>query len=166
MTSDLQPAPAGQIRLERAYDASAETVWELWTTAAGIEDWWSPDGFVTDVRKLELRPGGELVHAMTATAPAQVEFMRGAGMPLTTEARKTFTDISAPTRLAYRSLIDFVPGVEPYDHLTVVDLEPMDGGVRVVMTIERLHDDVWTERLVAGRANELENLAAAIARRR
>jgi uncharacterized protein YndB with AHSA1/START domain len=160
MTDDQQ-----QVRLERTYDAPAETVWELWTTPAGIEAWWSPDGFVAEVRELDLRPGGRLVHAMTATAPAQVEFMRNAGMPLTTEARKTFTEVSGPTRLAYRSLIDFVPDVPPYEHLTVVELQPVDGGVAVAMTIEALHDDVWTERLVAGRMNELENLAAVIAQR-
>jgi hypothetical protein len=45
---------------------------------------------------------------------------------------------------------------------TVVDLEERDGGTRVVMTIEPMHDDVWTDRLVAGRTNELDNLARLI----
>jgi hypothetical protein len=31
------------------------------------------------VRTLDLRPGGALVYTMTATAPAQVEFMKQAG---------------------------------------------------------------------------------------
>ena len=112
------------IRLERTYPTSAQEVWRLWTTSDGIESWWAPDGFTVEVRKLELRPGGELVYAMTATGPEQVEFMKGAGMPLTTEARKTFTEMTQPTRIAYRSLIDFVPGVDPYHELTVVDLTP------------------------------------------
>jgi uncharacterized protein YndB with AHSA1/START domain len=153
------------IRLERTYPTSAATIWELWTTPEGIESWWSPDGFVTEVRTLDLRPGGELTYAMTATAPEQVEFMESAGMPLTTESRKTFTEVSEPTRLAYESLIDFVPDREPYEHRTVVDLTPADDGVRVVMTVEPLHDEVWTERLLAGRSNELDNLAAVVERR-
>jgi hypothetical protein len=33
------------------------------------------------------------------------------------------------------------------------------------MTVEPLHDEVWTERLIAGRANELDNLATVIAQR-
>ena len=160
------PMSNEQTRLERTYDAPAETVWELWTTAAGIEQWWAPDGFVTEVHTLDLRPGGELVYAMTATAPEQVEFMKSAGMPLTTESRKTFTAVSEPSRLAYRSLIDFVPDREPYEHLTVVDLEPDGDRVKVVMTVDPLHDDVWTERLLAGRNNELDNLAALIATRK
>jgi uncharacterized protein YndB with AHSA1/START domain len=101
------------IRLERTSDTSPATIWELWTTAEGIESWWSPDGFVTEVRTLAARPGGELVYAMTATAPDQVAFMNNAGMPLTTESRKTFTEVSEPTRLAYQSLIDSSPTGSP-----------------------------------------------------
>lgn len=151
-----------KVRLERTYPASPETVWELWTTAPGIESWWSPDGFRTEVRALELRPGGELVHAMTAVSPEMVEFMKSAGMPLTNVARKVFTEVSPHHRLAYRSVIDFVPDREPYEHQTVVDLEPVGGGVKVTMTMEPLHDDVWTERLVSGRSNELDNLGRVI----
>jgi hypothetical protein len=102
---------------------------------------------------------------MTATAAEQIEFMRGAGMPLTTESRKTFTEVSAPTRLAYSSLADFIPGVEPYDFLTVVELVPDGDRVNVTMTVERMHDDIWTERLIAGRGNELDNLTKALAAR-
>ena len=151
--------------LERTYDVPAEIVWELWTTAAGIESWWSPDGFATEVRELDPRPGGKLVHAMTATAPEQIEFLRGAGLPQTTVATKTFTEVVQPTRLAYSSLIDFVPDHEPYEHLTEVDLIPEGDGVRVVMTVEPMHDEVWTQRLLAGRGNELDNLAALLMQR-
>jgi uncharacterized protein YndB with AHSA1/START domain len=151
-------------RLERTYAASPETIWELWTTPEGIEQWWAPDGFETKVSQIETRPGGELVYAMTATAPELVEFMKTAAMPLTTESRKTFIAVERPTRLAYRSSIDFVPGEDPYEHLTEVELTLADGGTSVVMTVEPLHDEVWTERMLAGRRNELDNLAALIER--
>jgi uncharacterized protein YndB with AHSA1/START domain len=155
----------GMLRLERTYDAAPEAVWRLWTTAEGIASWWAPDGFAVEVHALDLRPGGELRYAMTATGQEQVDFLRSAGLPLSTEARKTFTEIAEPSRLAYTSLVDFVPGQEPYDQLTVVELTPAGDGVRVVMHMEPLHDADWTERLVAGRTNELENLAAVLARR-
>jgi len=146
-------------RLEHPYPASAETLWELWTTPEGIASWWAPDGFTVEVQTLELEPGGELVYAMTATGPEQIAFMESAGMPLSTVSRKTFTEVDRPRRLAYTSLADFIPGVEPYGFLTVVDLTPTEAGTDVVMTVEEMHDDVWTERLLAGRTNELENLA-------
>jgi hypothetical protein len=86
-------------------------------------------------------------------------------LPLTTEAHKTFTEVLPPQRIAYRSLIDFVPGVDPYQELTVVDLTPSGDGVAVVMTMEPLHDELWTQRLVMGRENELDNLARVIDRK-
>lgn len=154
------------IRLERTLDASPEEVWELWTTREGIESWWSPDGFEVKVIELELRPGGELLYETTAVAPEQVLFMKNADLPLTTAARKTFTELKRPTRLAYRSLVDFVPGLRPYEQLTVVDLDPAGDGVRVIETVEPMHDEEWTRRLRMGRENELENLARVIATRR
>ena len=157
---------ADAITLERTYPASAEELWELWTTPAGIEAWWAPEGFTVEVASLDLAPGGELRYAMTASGPAQVEFMRSAGMPLRTEARKTYTVVEPGRRLGYLSLVDYAPGVEPYEQDTLVELAPAADGVRVVMTMAPMHDDEWTRRLVAGRANELDNLARLIGARR
>jgi uncharacterized protein YndB with AHSA1/START domain len=147
------------ITLERTYPAAPEEIWRLWTTPDGIESWWAPDGFSVEVEELELAPAGTLVYAMTATGPEQVEFMERAGMPLRTLSRKTFTTVDPPQRLGYRSLVDFVPGMPPYEFLTEIELSPEDAGTRVVMRMEPLHDEEWTQRLVAGRENELENLA-------
>jgi uncharacterized protein YndB with AHSA1/START domain len=152
-----------KIRIERVYEATPERIWELWTTPAGIEQWWAPDGFEAGVDELDLRPGGELRHSLTATGPEQVEFMQNAGLPLTSHARKRFSEVDPPRRLGYVSDVDFVPGVEPYEHLTEIELQPEGGAVRVVMTVERMHDDVWTERLVAGRENELDKLGRLLA---
>src|SRR6202042_2391432 len=114
-SSPIQPANGGPMttgpthsldaaRLERTYDAPAELIWELWTTAAGLGEWFAPDGFESRVSELELRPGGQLRYTMTATAPEQVAFMRNTGNPLSIEVRRTFTEVAPPTRLAYRSL--------------------------------------------------------------
>jgi uncharacterized protein YndB with AHSA1/START domain len=155
-----------QHRIERTYPTTAGKVWDLWTTPEGIESWWAPDGFAVEVEKLELEPGGELVYTMTANAPEQVEFMRNAGLPLTTTSRKRFSEVDRPQRLAYMSLVDFVPDTPPYEFLTVVELEPANGGVQVTMTADSMHDQVWTERLLAGRGNELDNLGTLIQSRR
>jgi uncharacterized protein YndB with AHSA1/START domain len=156
--------PKKTITIRRSYPAAPAQIWDLWTTAHGIESWWAPDGFKVEVLALDVRPGGTLRYAMTATAAPQIEFMQSAGMPLTTETRKTFTEVERPTRLAYVSLADFIPGVEPYEFLTIVDLEPEANGTRVMMTVDRMHDDEWTQRLLAGRENELENLAKIVER--
>ncbi|GAA0372040.1 hypothetical protein GCM10009530_22760 [Microbispora corallina] len=152
-------------RLERTYDAPAELVWELLTTAAGLEEWWAPKGFESRVSELEVRPGGQVRFTMTATAPEQVAYMRDAGMPLSSELHKTFTEVAAPTRLAYVSPIDFVPDHEPYEHLTTIDIEPAGDRTTLVMTLDPLHDDTWTQQHRAHRGDELDNLEAAIRRR-
>ncbi|SFH46209.1 Activator of Hsp90 ATPase homolog 1-like protein [Actinopolymorpha cephalotaxi] len=149
--------------IERTVPASPSRVWELWTTPEGISRWWAPKGFRTDVSRLDLRAGGELVYTMTAVAAEQVAFMEQNGMPLATESRKRFTEVTEPSRLGYRSVIDFVPDHEPYEQLTQVELEAVEGGTRVQMVVEPLHDEVWTQRLLAGRANELDNLIVLVA---
>ena len=154
-----------RIVIERSYEAPIEDVWELWTTGNGIESWWGPDGFRVQVRKIDLRPGGELLYAMTATAPAQIAFMENAGMPLTTEARVTYTEVAPPRRLKYLHLADFIPGVEPYDVATTIELHDDGAGVRMVLTFDAMHADEWTQRARMGWESELGKLAALIEER-
>lgn len=146
------------VEIRRSLPVSPERIWELWTTPEGIAAWWAPDGFRTTVDTLDLRVGGALDYTMTATGPEQIAFMEQAGMPLSTSSHKELTEVVEPHRLAYLSLIDFVPGLAPYQHLTVVTLERTATGTDVVMECEPLHDEEWTQRIVAGRTNELDNL--------
>jgi uncharacterized protein YndB with AHSA1/START domain len=154
-----------RISLERVYQADVQDVWDLWTTKEGIESWWGPGGFAVTVRKLDLRPGGELLYAMTAIDPPQVEFMKKAGMPLSHDARITFTEIVPRRRLAYVHLADFIPGVDPYDVATVVELHPTERGVRMVLTFDAMHDEEWTRRATMGWESELGKLEALLGAR-
>jgi uncharacterized protein YndB with AHSA1/START domain len=159
MTKQTEGAAKRRITIERTFNAPIEDVWDLWTTKEGIESWWGPEGFTVKVHEIDLRPGGELRYAMIATAPAQIEFMKKAGMPLTTEARMTYTEIVPQRRLEYTHLVDFVPGVAPYDVTTVVELHPSAQGVRLVLTFDAMHDEEWTQRAAMGWESELGKLA-------
>jgi uncharacterized protein YndB with AHSA1/START domain len=152
-----------KIRLERTYDASIEDAWDLWTTKDGIESWWGPDGFRVDVIELDLRPGGQLYYAMTATAEPQIAFMKQAGMPLTTKTRITYTEVTRHERLAYVNHADFIPGVAPYECPMTVEFSAAPNGVRLVLTLDPMHDEIWTQRMVAGWESELEKLGKVIA---
>lgn len=134
-------------------------------TTAGIESWWGPEGFDVTVLSLDLRPGGELVYLMTATGPEQAAFMERAGMPLSTETKVTYTEVEPPARLAYKTLADFVPGVNPYEVGTVVELQPTAGGVKLIITFDAMHDDIWTERARAGHEGQLRKLDDMLAAR-
>lgn len=156
-------AARAQFSIKRSYAASIEDVWALWTTKSGIESWWGPEGFEVTVTSLDLRPGGALIYLMTAVAPEQVAFMKTAGMPLTSECNVTYTEVSPMSRLAYKTLADFVPGVVPYEVGTVVELKPAAGGVQLVITFDAMHDDVWTARARAGHESQLRKLDARVA---
>ncbi len=157
-----QTAPRRKITMERVYQAAIEDVWDLWTTKEGIESWWGPDGFAVKVRELDLRAGGQLQYDMIAIAPAQIEFMKKAGMPVTTEARLTYTEVAPRRLLAYEHLADFIPGVEPYTAATLVEFHPGAHDVRMVLTFEAMHDDLWTQRAVMGWESELGKLGRVL----
>lgn len=146
------------VRIERTVNAAVEQAWELWTTRDGIESWWGPDGFAVKVHKVELRAGGELLYAMTATGPDQVEFLKKAGMPITTEARATYTEVNPLRRLAFRQLADFIPGVAAYEVAHAVDFASVPQGVQMVLTLDAMHDEHWTKMAVMGWESELGKL--------
>jgi uncharacterized protein YndB with AHSA1/START domain len=169
MTAELsttaRPGAARRtITLERTYQAPIEDVWELWTTKDGLESWWGPDGFTVKVRKLDLRPGGELLYAMIATGADQIELMKKSGMPTATEHRIVFNEIVPLRRLAYTHAADFIPGVAPYDVRTVVELSSSAQGVRMLLTIDAMHEERWTQLAVMGWENELDKLGRALQR--
>ena len=153
--ASAQGGNRGKFTLERVYEAAILDVWNLWTTKAGIESWWGPEGFTVTVHKLDLRAGGELLYAMTATGPDQIKFMKSAGMPLTTEARVTYTEVSPMRRLAYTHLVDFVPGVEAYDVATIVEWFVERNRVRMVVHLDAMHSEEWTQRAISGWESQL-----------
>ena len=157
MSAQTQPARR-RITIERSFQAPVEEVWRLWTTKDGIESWWGPDGFVVKVRDLDVRRGGELLYDMTAIAPDQIEFLKKAGMPLTTPSRITFVEVVPMKRLAFTQVADFIPGVKPYEVAHSVDFETSGQRVRMVLTMDAMHDDYWTKMATMGWENEFDRL--------
>ena len=158
MTPQTQPARR-KVSIERTFNAAVEDVWDLWTTKNGIESWWGPPGFEVKVRRLDFRRGGELLYAMTAIAPDQIEFLKKAGMALTTESLVHYTEVVALERIAFTQMADFIPNVKPYAVATTVELATHPGGVKVVLTLDAMHDEYWTKMAVMGWESELDKLA-------
>ena len=150
------------VSLRASLDAALETVWEQLTTAAALERWWAPEGFEVAVAALDLRPGGQIRYSMTATGAEQMAFVRELGLPPTNDFRRTFTEVVPCTRLSYLSLIDFIPGQQPYEHLTVIELKRAGRCTELTMTLDPLHDERWTQEYAAHRAVELDKLVAVL----
>jgi uncharacterized protein YndB with AHSA1/START domain len=159
------PAAKKRITLQRDFQATLAEVWALWTTKDGIESWWGPDGFRVEVRSLDLRPGGELRYGMIAVAPEMIDFMKKNGMPTVSETLIRYREIAPRERLVYVNVVDFVPGVTAYDVDTVVELSETATGVRLKLTLDPMHDDVWTQRASMGWEMELGKLERLLAAR-
>jgi uncharacterized protein YndB with AHSA1/START domain len=166
MTTATKTASAKKtITIERTFQGDLEDVWDLWTTMAGIEQWWGPEGFSTKVHALELRPGGALHYAMTATAPEQVAFMKKAGLPLTSDTHGTYDEIVPRTRLAFRQVADFIPGVAAYEIATVVELRRTADGVHMMLVVDAMHDAQWTKMAEHGWRSQIEKLGKILVAR-
>jgi len=48
-----------ELLLSRTLNAPVSLVWEVWTRAEHIANWWGPDGFTNTINRMYFRPGGE-----------------------------------------------------------------------------------------------------------
>ncbi len=151
-----------RITLERTYQAALSDVWDLWTTKEGIESWWGPEGFSITVQSLDLRTGGKMLYTQRAVAPEVVAFMKQANLAVVTEVTITLATVKPQTRLSYETWADFIPGVKPYPASTEIELYPSGESVRMVLHIDAMHDELWTQRAVMGWESELRKLQKQI----
>jgi uncharacterized protein YndB with AHSA1/START domain len=154
------------VRFERRYrDATVQDLWELWTTKEGFESWWGPQGFRVEVHSLDLRAGGELVYDMIASAPEQIEFMKKAGMALSHATRAAFGEIAPLRHLELKHVIDFAPGIKPYEHRMRVEFSGDRHGAGMVITVEPHSTPEWTQRATMGMESQLTKVPGVLAAR-
>ncbi len=77
-----------------------------------------------------------------------------------------FVELEPKRRLKLRHRIDFIPGVEPYDHDMLVELIPDGTRVRMVVEVEPHRDEHWTRMAAQGFESQLAKVPAALAVRR
>jgi uncharacterized protein YndB with AHSA1/START domain len=147
-----------KVVLERTYRARVEELWKLWTTKKGFESWWGPEGFRAEVQTLQARVGGILHYDMIADAPEMIAAMKQMGRPTSHKARARFTEFKPLERVAITSVIEFLPGVEPYESTIVVDFFPSGESVRMVVTLEPMHDEEFTKMSTMGFTSQLTKL--------
>lgn len=124
MTPDDTPDDPDRLVLERTFDAAPKEVFDAWTQADLLEQWFAPsDDYTTKVTDLEVREGGHY----------RVEMIEGGGEvhPIHGEYRV----LDPPRRL------QFTWGWEAEDRpdsLVTVELaETDDGGTHLTLTHER-----------------------------
>ena len=158
------PDAAAGILITRMFDASPDKVWRFWTSEAGLEQWWGPVGFASRVQALDVRAGGGFDIVMRATAADVVAYLEGHGIPRESHARGTYTEVDPPRRLAWRSHVDFVPGVAPYEVRASMELRTLtDGTTEMTFRSERMHDAMWTRNAEAGWTQQIDRLVGQLA---
>lgn len=146
------------IVVERTYRASLQDIWDLWTTKAGFESWWGPEGFRADVHVLEARQGGLLKYDMVADAPEVIAAMEAAGEPTSHPTHARFSEFRPRERLVITNTIDFLPGVAPYEANIAVDLFASGAEVRMVVTLDPLHSEDFSNMQLEGFTSQLRKL--------
>jgi predicted 3-demethylubiquinone-9 3-methyltransferase (glyoxalase superfamily)/uncharacterized protein YndB with AHSA1/START domain len=159
MSASRPAAPTrAPVVIERTYKARAEDLWDLWTSKPGFESWWGPQGFRVKVHAIEARAGGMLHYDMIADTPEVIEAMQRMGRPPSHAARARFVELEPHRLLAITHTIDFLPGVEPYDSRLKVYFCPSGDSVRMVVTLEPMHDQAFTEMSATGFSSQLGKL--------
>ncbi len=159
--SNPQP-PAGEAKakivIERTYQATIDELWDLWTTKDGFESWWGPEGFRVEVHALEARVGGPLNYDMIADTPEMVAAMQQMGQAISHKTRGTFSELKHHQRLTLTHVIDFIPGVEPYENTIVAEFFPLGDRVRMVVTLHGMHNEQFTQMQKEGFSSQLTKL--------
>lgn len=144
--------------VERSYAATVEELWSLWTTKAGFESWWGPQGFRVEVHALEPRLDGLLEYDMIADAPEAVAAMKQMGQPISHNTKGRFAEFQPNRRLTLVHLIDFIQGVEPYESKIEVEFSAAGDKARMVVTLHPHLDPHWTKMSSLGFASQLTKL--------
>jgi uncharacterized protein YndB with AHSA1/START domain len=149
---------AQPIVVERSYKATLSEIWELWTTKEGFESWWGPEGFRVEVHELDARVGGKLNYDMIAHTPEAIEAMKLHGQPLSHATHGTFSALEQNRYLKLTHVIDFLPGVVPYESVIEVDLVAKGDSVRMIVKLHAMHTPEFSQMQKEGFTSQLTKL--------
>jgi uncharacterized protein YndB with AHSA1/START domain len=158
MSQQNESAGKAKIVVERTYRATLADMWELWTTKEGFESWWGPRGFRAEVHELDARVGGTLRYDMIADTPEMIAAMKQMGQPTSHATRSRFTELKPQERLVLTNVIDFLPGVATYESNIAVDFVSIGDSVRMVVTLDAMHSDEFTQMQREGFTSQLTKL--------
>lgn len=107
-----------EIRIERKFDAPPDLVWDVWTKAEHVRNWWGyPEHEMTDCT-IDLRVGGAYRFAAQVPDFGEVAF------------HGTYREIDRPRRLVATEIYEASPDTEAINTLT---LEEGDGVTTMVI---------------------------------
>jgi uncharacterized protein YndB with AHSA1/START domain len=140
MNDGAEGADARQFVITRLFNAPRRRVWQAFTEAERLAQWWGPKGFKMMVTKLDLRPGGTFHYGMQPPAGSPMgEVMWGLFV---------YREITPPERIVFvNSFSDEQGGITrhpmapnwPREMLNVITFEEEDGKTRVTLRGGPIH---------------------------
>jgi uncharacterized protein YndB with AHSA1/START domain len=152
MTDRTAPDPV-PLRLERTFNASAQAVFDAWTSAEVLRRWW-PAGsdWETPVAEVDVRVGGTL--RLVMRSPDGEEF----------GGRGEYVEITRPERLVFTWTWDGHEGHEGTQLVEVEFNEHADDTTTVVLTNRGLRDEESKRSHRDGWLASFDNLERVLAR--
>jgi uncharacterized protein YndB with AHSA1/START domain len=134
------------LRMQRTFQAPAETVFDAWTSEEVLRRWWHTErGYETSAAVVDLRVGGAL-RVVMRDPERDVEYGGGGH----------YTEIDPPRRLAFTWLWDG----DTRRTLVKIDFEEADGAT----TVRFVHSALWDEEAVRGHEDGWSKVFANLAR--
>jgi uncharacterized protein YndB with AHSA1/START domain len=125
------------LMIERTLDAPPELIWEMWTDPKHFAAWYGPGGATIPVAKMDVRVGGTRLLCMEMTTPDGVMRMwfTGEYLEVVENRRLVYTDAESDEHGQVRPAGQTdMPEGHPTATEVIVELEPIDGGTRMVLT--------------------------------
>ncbi len=120
-----------EFTLQRTYGAPIATVWDAWTQAEMLQQWWGPKNTFVPECRIDPAVGGEVFVVMQA----------GEGMGKYAGTRwpmaGTFTRVDPVTRLTYdaRSWTDGQESTTTIEHTNDITLSEQDGQTTITLEV-------------------------------
>jgi uncharacterized protein YndB with AHSA1/START domain len=143
-----------EILMTRKFDAPRELVWEAITDADLVPRWWGFARDATEVKRMDVRPGGTW-QFITHTSGGEVVDFHG-----------EYREVKRPERLVYTFLVGDMPPGDGFVEITLVE---QDGVTelrdRSVFSSKEERDAVIATGMEAGARETYERLAELLATR-
>jgi uncharacterized protein YndB with AHSA1/START domain len=124
MSTETSPADSTSLRLERTYDATAEEVFDAWTSPDVLRRWWVADqSWRTPVADVDLRPGGRYRLSMEDPASGAVHTVGG-----------EYLEVERPVRLVYTWQWEVQP--DETAHVSTVTVRFVGDGESTTVVLE------------------------------
>jgi uncharacterized protein YndB with AHSA1/START domain len=143
-----------EILMTRKFDAPREVVWECITDPDLIPKWWGFRADATEVKKMDVRPGGKWQYITHTSGGEDVDF------------HGTYREVVAPEKLVYTFLFGDMPEGDGFVEITLIEqngvTELRDRGV---FTSKEERDAVIESGMESGARETYERLAELVATR-